>query len=71
MHFVGMVSVKDLSATTIAGMLDYYGPEHLARILNVSLFDLHRWADGTARPPNGVFFRIMSASTRRTSSQQL
>jgi hypothetical protein len=54
-----MVTDKELYTTTIAGLLGYYGHEQLARILNVNLSDLYRWAAGTARPPSGVFFRII------------
>jgi hypothetical protein len=46
-------------ATTIYGLIDYFGGmETVARILNVTIDDLHLWAEGRAAPPPGAF-RIM------------
>jgi hypothetical protein len=53
---------KDLYAGTIAALVDDYGEVHLARILNVTVADLHRWREGKARPPCDVFFRIINLS---------
>lgn len=58
-----MVTDKDLYAGTLAGLIDYYGAIHLARILNVRVDDLFRWAEGRARPPADVFFRIVNLTT--------
>ena len=55
-----MVTDKELYAGTIAGLMDYFGPAHLAGILNVTVDDLYRWAQGKARPPIDVFFRMLN-----------
>jgi hypothetical protein len=55
-----VVTDKELYASTIAGLMDYFGAIHLARMLNVSVNDLDRWAAGKARPPTEIFFRIIN-----------
>ena len=54
-----MVTNTKLYASTIAGLIDYYGATHLARILNVRVDELFNWANGTDCPPTHVFFRIL------------
>ena len=54
-----MVTDNELCASTVGALIDYYGATHLARILNVRVEDLFNWAQGTGRPPAGVFFRVL------------
>jgi hypothetical protein len=52
-------------ASTISSLVEYYeGYETLAVILNVKVDDLHRWAEGKARPPVDVFLRIVDLTGR-------
>jgi hypothetical protein len=56
---------KELYASTIASVVEYYeGYPTLALILNVSVDDLRRWAEGRSRPPTDVFLRIVELSRR-------
>jgi hypothetical protein len=50
---------RELYMQTIAAVISYYGYTHLARILNVKVEDLRRWATGERRPPTHVFLRII------------
>jgi hypothetical protein len=55
-----MVTDKELYAATIARLLDDFGGYGtVANILNVSVGDLERWSVGKARPPAGIFFRML------------
>jgi hypothetical protein len=55
-----MVTDKELYAATIARLLDDFGGYGtVANILNVSVGDLERWSAGKARPPAGIFFRML------------
>jgi hypothetical protein len=54
------MSDREIYATTISGLVDYFGGyETLARILNVNVDELQRWSEGKARPPSHVFFRLI------------
>lgn len=58
---------RELYASTISSLVDdFEGYGTLAVILNVSVEDLRRWAEGRARPPVDVFLRIIDL-TRRPS----
>jgi hypothetical protein len=47
------------TATTIAGLVDYFGGEAtVALILNVTVEDVRRWTDGKASPPAQVLLRL-------------
>jgi hypothetical protein len=61
-----MVTDKDqYTATTIAELVDYFGGyATVARILNVTVEDLHRWSEGKARPPAHVFVRLIAGVRR-------
>lgn len=59
-----MPTEKDFYAGMIAGLMDYYGDIHLARILNVRVGDLHQWSTGKGRPPSDVFFRMINLATQ-------
>jgi hypothetical protein len=50
---------RELYMQTIAAVISYYGYTDLARILNVKVEDLRRWAAGERRPPTHVFLRII------------
>jgi hypothetical protein len=60
---------KDFYAGMIAGLMDYYGDIHLARILNVRVDDLHQWSTGKGRPPSDVFFRMINLATQPCASR--
>lgn len=48
-----------MSQAEISALVEYFGGyEMLARILNVTVEDLRRWADGQGRPPSEVFSRL-------------
>jgi hypothetical protein len=56
---------RELYARTISGLVDYYeGYPTLALILNVSVDELRRWAEGRSRPPTDVFLRIVDLARR-------
>lgn len=65
-----MQTERDLYAGMIAGLMDYYGDIHLARILNVRVDDLVRWSTGKGRPPSDVFFRIINLATQPCASRE-
>jgi hypothetical protein len=51
---------RELYASTISSVVEYFeGYGTLAVILNVSVDDLRRWAEGKSRPPVEVFLRIV------------
>lgn len=52
-------------ASTISRAVELFeGYATLAVILNVSVVDLHRWADGTTYPPADVLRRIANLGLR-------
>ena len=54
---------RELYASTISSAVEYFeGYGTLALILNVSVDDLRRWAEGKSRPPVDVFLRIVDLS---------
>ena len=56
---------RELYTSTISSVVDYYdGYATLALILNVSVDDLRRWAEGRSRPPMDVFLRIVELARR-------
>jgi hypothetical protein len=56
---------REIFTRTISSVAEYYeGYETLALILNVSVDELRRWADGRARPPTAVFLRIVELARR-------
>jgi hypothetical protein len=59
-----MVTDRDTYAATVCGLIEYFGGVHLARILNVPMEDLQRWATGKGRPPTHVFFRMLNLRER-------
>jgi hypothetical protein len=51
---------RELYTRTISSAVEYFeGYGTLAMILNVSVDDLRRWAEGRSRPPVDVFLRIV------------
>ncbi|HEX6318502.1 MAG TPA: hypothetical protein VFZ84_06480 [Burkholderiales bacterium] len=63
---------RELYTRTIASVVDYFeGYETLALILNVSVEDLQRWAEGRSRPPTEVFFRIVDLARRPPGTLRL
>lgn len=63
---------REMYASTISSVVeDYDGYETLALILNVSVEDLRRWADGRSRPPTDVFLRIVDLARRPPGSRLL
>jgi hypothetical protein len=51
---------RELYTRTISSAVEYFeGYGTLAVILNVSVDDLRRWAEGRSRPPVDVFLRIV------------
>ena len=51
---------RELYTRTISSLVEYFeGYETLAVILNVTVDDLRRWAEGKSRPPVDVFLRIV------------
>jgi hypothetical protein len=63
---------RELYTRTIANVVDYFeGYETLALILNVSVEDLQRWAEGRSRPPTDVFFRIVDLARRPPGTLRL
>jgi DNA-binding transcriptional regulator YiaG len=55
-----MVTDKELYVATIARLLNDFGSYGtIANILNVSVDDLRQWSLGRARPPSGIFFRML------------
>jgi hypothetical protein len=58
---------RELYASTISSAVEYFeGYGTLAVILNVSVDDLRRWAEGKSYPPADVLLRIVNL-TRRPS----
>jgi hypothetical protein len=57
--FFLMVTDRELYSRTTAAVIADYGYTHLARILNVTVRDLERWAAGQNRPPTHVFLLII------------
>lgn len=52
---------KEMYARTITSAVDYFeGYGTLAVILNVSVDDLRRWAEGRSYPPADVLHRIVN-----------
>lgn len=63
---------RELYTRTIASVVDYFeGYETLALVLNVSVEDLQRWAEGRSRPPTDVFFRIVDLARRPPATLRL
>ncbi len=63
---------RELYTRTIASVVDYFeGYETPALILNVSVEDLRRWAEGRSRPPTEVFFRIVDLARRPPGTLRL
>jgi hypothetical protein len=60
---------RELYTRTISNLVEYFeGYETLAVILNVTVDDLRRWAEGKSRPPVDVFLRIVDLSGEPLSS---
>ncbi|MCD6043119.1 MAG: hypothetical protein K0R40_2722 [Burkholderiales bacterium] len=58
-----MLTDKELYVETISGLADCCGGySELARILEVDVTDLRRWAEGKGRPPCHVFFRMIAVA---------
>jgi hypothetical protein len=54
-----------MSNAEINALVEYFGGfEILARILNVRVEDLKAWAEGRARPPTDISFRLLQLSGR-------
>ncbi len=52
-------------ASTISNAVEYFeGYATLAVILNVTVDDLRRWAEGRSYPPADVLFRIANLTRR-------
>ena len=63
---------RELYSRTISSVVEYYeGYATLALILNVSVEDLRRWAEGRARPPTDVFLRIVDMARRPAGTLRL
>ena len=63
---------RELYTSTISSVVDFYeGYETLALILNVSIEELRRWADGRSRPPTDVFLRIVDLARRPSGTLRL
>ena len=54
-----MPTDRELYSRTITAVITCYGYTDLARILNVTVDDLHIWAAGKRRPPTHIFLRII------------
>ena len=57
--------------STICSLVDYFcGVETFALILNVSVWEVERWAQGTATPPVSAYLQIMEmrSTCRRAGS---
>jgi predicted transcriptional regulator len=63
---------RKLYARTISSAVEYFeGYGTLAVILNVSVDDLRRWAEGRSRPPVDVFLRIIDLTRRSDRTRSL
>lgn len=60
------MSDHELYASVVGGIIEYFdGIETVARILNVTVAELQRWAAGAEVPPEHVFQRLICLAQDR------
>ena len=61
---------RTMYARTISRAVEYFeGYGTLAVILNVSVYDLRRWAEGRSYPPAEILHRIVNLTRRPQSAR--